>query len=260
MRLLNILLHYDGTTAWENILILLAALVAGFLLHQYLVKTKANQQFHQSLKEWENKHRQLENEFKAYKSTINSSEKTSQKSVTELSGRVKALEGDIRALSDEKNKYQHQLQAKEDELKKYSSQVVDLEDRLKTLREEKLKTEAEWNQKLKATREELDKAAAWESKVKSAEEEAQRSRAAIGHAERKKLEAELRLKATADYAGKVVPLEQELSAFKEKYSALEAEASDRSSLLDELRDKLNLATTKMEKDQGEILQLKDDLL
>ena len=97
--------------------------------------------------EWENKYKKLESEFKAYKTNIVNSEKHGEKSLVELGHRVKSLEGDIRALSDEKNKYHHQLASKAEELKSYSKQVADLDDELKSIKEAKSKSEYEWNSK-----------------------------------------------------------------------------------------------------------------
>jgi chromosome segregation ATPase len=260
MLLLNIFQHYDGTTAWDNIAILILALVGGYLLNRTLVKTKENSKFNAAVRQWENKHKLLENEFKAYRSNIASSEKISLKSATELSGRVKALEGDIRALSEEKNKFHQQLLSKQEDLKKNSTRIAELEDKLKIQQEDKFRSEADWNQKLKTAREELAKAAIWETKVRAAEEEMQKARFANSQAERKKLEAELRLKSTIEYAGKVGPLENELSTAKEKYAKLEEQATGKSSLLSQAEEKLGLAEIGLKKDLVEIQDLKNDLL
>jgi len=260
MILLNIFQHYDGTTAWDNILIILLAFVAGYLLRRALVKNKENQKYHEAIEDWETRHKALENEFKAYKTNITATEKNNHKSVTELSGRVKALEGDIRALSEEKNKYHHQLQAKEDDLKKYNSQVSDLEDRLKTLHDEKTKSETDWTQRLKTAREDLVRASAWESRVRAAEEEAQKARSVSSQAERRKLEAELRLKATAEYAGKVGPLENELSAIREKMRELESGMDNKTTLVQELEIKLSQAVADGKKGEDNLSGLQNDLV
>jgi chromosome segregation ATPase len=225
MVLLNILQNSDGSFAWDNIFILVVAFVLGYLLKRVAGKQKEHRIFSKSLHEWEERYKKLEGEFKAYRSNIVSSEKHGEKSVLELSQRVKSLEGDIRALSDEKNKYHHQLMSKSEELKGYSKQVADLEDELKIIKELKIKSESEWNQKLTASNEALVRASAWEGRVRAAEDEALKARAALNMAERRKLESELRLKSTTEYAGKVVPLENELAGLKEKFAAAENELS-----------------------------------
>src|SRR5215469_9320960 len=100
MGLLNILTHYDGTTAWENIVILILAFVAGWLLHQQAVKRRQNEQHKAMAKESEAKVKAAENELKSFKSQVSHSEKTQQKNLGEVAGRVRSLEGDIRALSE----------------------------------------------------------------------------------------------------------------------------------------------------------------
>jgi chromosome segregation ATPase len=227
MLLLNIFQNIDGSFAWETLVILFAGIIAGYLLSRFTAKKTENKLYSKGISEWENKYKHLESEFKNYKSNISSSEKHAEKSAQELSGRVKALEGDIRALSEEKNKFHHQLHAKEEENKNFSKQIYDTEDRLKMLKEAQAKSEAEWTEKLKVAKADLAKAMAWESRVRSAEEEAQKAKSIVGQAERKKLEAELRLKATTEYAGKVGPLETELQLQKEKFSALESEAKNK---------------------------------
>jgi chromosome segregation ATPase len=238
MLLLNIFQHFDGSFAWDNMAILLLALVAGYLLRQYGAKKTLNSKYTSIVASWESKHKTLENEFKGYKATIASSDKANHKLATDSAGRVKALEGDIRVLSDEKNKYHHQLEAKQEELRQVASQRSELEDQVKELREEKIKSEADWSSKLKITKEQLTKAAAWEQRVKSAEEEAHKARAATSQAERKKLEAELRLRATTEFAGKVTPLEKDLEEAKLKYVQLLEINQTKSSTIEELEAKL----------------------
>jgi chromosome segregation ATPase len=223
MVLLNIFQNSDGGFAWDNIIILIAAFILGYLLQRFSRKQTENRFYSRSVQEWENKYKKLENEFKTFKSNLAGSDKQSEKTAIELNQRVKSLEGDIRALSDEKNKYYHQLLSKGEELKSYSKQVSDLEDSMKTLQEIKSKSEAEWNNKFTASQDALHKAAAWEGRVRAAEEEAMKARATLNQAERRKLEAELRLKSTTEYAGKVVPLEKDLANAKEKLHALESE-------------------------------------
>ena len=262
MLLLNIFQHSDGSFAWENVFIILLALIAGYLLQRFNAKKISNNKYAASIAEWENKYKRLENEFKNYKSNISSADKQNEKSVLQLSGRVKSLEGDIRALSDEKNKSLQQLIVKEEEIKRYSKIVSDFEDNMKTMREDKLRAEAEWSDKLKTAKEELSRASIWEQRVKSAEEDAQRARSAIGNAERKKLEAELRLKTATEYAGKVVPLENELKLLRGKFEGQEADLNakiielgeklkaneaENASLKNELSEKSKLATEATEK-------------
>jgi len=249
MLFLNIFQHSDGSFAWENVFIILLALIAGYLLQRFNAKKISNNKYAASIAEWENKYKKLENEYKNYKSNISSADKQNEKSLIQLSGRVKSLEGDIRALSDEKNKLLQQLVSKEEEIKRYSKIVADFEDNLKAIREEKLKAEAEWADKLKTAKEELTRASIWEQRVKSAEEDAQKAKSAIGNAERKKLEAELRLKTATEYAGKVVPLENELKLLKEKY---EGQVAD-------LDTKIAVFGNKLKIKDEENLSLKNEL-
>ena len=221
--MLNIFQNIDGGFAWDNIVILIAAFILGYLIQRFSRKQSENRFYSKSIQEWENKYKKLENEFKTFKSNLTSADKQAEKNTVELSQRVKSLEGDIRALSDEKNKYHHQLISKAEELKTYSRQVSDLEDSLKSLQESKLRSENEWGQKHAASQEALHKASAWEGRVRAAEEEALKARAALNLAERRKLEAELRLKSTTEYAGKVVPLEKDLATAKEKLHASESD-------------------------------------
>ena len=223
MVLLNIFQNSDGGFAWDNIVILIAAFILGYLIQRFSRKQSENRFYSKSIQEWENKYKKLENEFKTFKSNLTSADKQAEKNTVELSQRVKSLEGDIRALTDEKNKYHHQLISKAEELKTYSRQVSDLEDSLKSLQESKLRSENEWGQKHAASQEALHKASAWEGRVRAAEEEALKARAALNLAERRKLEAELRLKSTTEYAGKVVPLEKDLATAKEKLHASESD-------------------------------------
>jgi chromosome segregation ATPase len=259
MVLLNILQHSDGNFAWDNTLIVLLAIIAGYLLHAYTVKSNNEKKFKSALGEHDARYKRLENEFKTYKSNINAGEKHGEKELLELRARVKSLEGDIRALSSEKNKFHDQLDAKDKEIRNYSKLIGDSDDRLKALQEEKSRSEAELAAKLKSLKEDLIKASAWEHKVKAAEEDAQRARAAIGNAERKKLEAELRLKATADYAGKVGPLENELSSLKEKYAVLDEELHSKSNAAGEADQKFNEVTNE-NSNLRNTLALKDTMI
>ncbi len=225
MVLLNIFQNGDGSFDWESLIFLLLAFFLGYLLHRFFNKQKERKTFSNTMHEWESKYKKLESEFKAYKTNILNTEKHGEKSLVELGHRVKSLEGDIRALSDEKNKYHHQLASKAEELKSYSKQVTDLDDELKAVKEAKSKSEYEWNSKYHALNEALTRASAWEGRVRAAEEEALKARAALNTAERRKLESELRLKSTTEYAGKVVPLENELTSSKERLAAAERELS-----------------------------------
>jgi chromosome segregation ATPase len=223
MVLLNIFQHGDTTFAWDNLLILLLAVIAGYLLHRYTSKKAENRKWVSAIQESENKYKRAENDFKNFKLNIAAVEKHNDKAVVELNNRVKGLEGDIRALSEEKNKLTHGIEEKDQEIKRLGRLIGELEDRLKLLQEAKSKSDINWEGKLKASGEELSKALVWEQRVRAAEEDAQRARAAINFAERKKLEAELRLKATTEYAGKVLPLEAELKNLREKYEHVELE-------------------------------------
>jgi hypothetical protein len=241
MVLLNILQHGDTTFAWDNLLILLLAVVAGYLLCRYTSKKAENQKWLKTIEDSENKYKRVENEFKNYKSNIGASEKHNEKAVVDLNNRVKGLEGDIRALSDEKNKFAHGADEKDQEIKRQARMNSEMEDRFKLFKEAKSKSDANWEAKLKVSGEELSKAILWEQRVRAAEEDAQRARAAINFAERKKLEAELRLKATTEYAGKVLPLETELKILKEKYIQLENELeSAKNAILDKDMTKAQL--------------------
>ncbi|HMH33357.1 MAG TPA: hypothetical protein VK543_10025 [Puia sp.] len=223
MLLLNIFQQSDGRFAWDNTGILLLAVIAGYLLHRFTLNRGEARKYAAGITESEKKYKRLENEFKSYKSSTLASEKHGEKSITDMGSRVKALEGDIRALSEEKNKLHAQLLSKEADIKKYSRQVTHLDDNLKALKESETKADAAWNQRLQAIQAELSRANAWEVRVRSAEDEAQKARSALGQAERKSLEMELRLKTTTTYAGKVAPLENELQLLKEKNAALEEE-------------------------------------
>jgi chromosome segregation ATPase len=233
MLLLNIFQHGDTTFAWDNLLILIIAAVAGYLFCRYTSKKADQKKWLHAVEASELKYKRAENEFKNFKSNMASAEKHSEKAVVELSNRVKALEGDIRVLSDEKNKFGHGIEEKNQEIKRMSRLIGDVEDRVKLLQEAKIKSETDWEAKLKASRETLAKAMVWEQKVRAAEEDTKRARAAINFAERKKLEAELRLKAATEYAGKVIPMETELKILKEKYVHLEHELeSSKNGVLD----------------------------
>jgi chromosome segregation ATPase len=238
MALLNILQRLDGSLAWDNIAIVLLALVAGYLLHRWGAKNALNTKYAAIVAGWESKYKVLENEFKGYKSSLAAADKAAQKSLVDMTGRVKALEGDIRALSEEKNKFHHQVLSKDEDLKKYQSQLSVLEDRIKELRTEKEKSEASWSTKLQNLQAELTKATAWEHRVKSAEQEVHRSRTAASQAERKLLETELRLKATAEFAAKVAPLENELALAKQKCLDFTAELKNKAALVSELESKI----------------------
>ena len=223
MVLLNIFQNNEGGVAWDNLIILIAAAILGYLIQRFSRKQSENRFYSKSIQEWEIKYKKLENEFKTFKSNLVNADKHSEKNAMEMTQRVKSLEGDIRALSDEKNKYHHQLISKTEELRTYSRQIAELEDSLKSLQESKSKADADWSHKLTESQEAHKKASAWEGRVRAAEEEALKARAALNQAERRKLEAELRLKSTTEYAGKVVPLEKDLATAKERIHALESE-------------------------------------
>jgi len=261
MLLLDIFQHGDGTFAWDNLLFLLIAFIAGYLLHRFSAKKSDQRKYNSAIAESESKFKKLENEFKNYKSNINSSEKQSERSVVQLSGRVKSLEGDIRVLADEKNKLHQQFLSKEEEIKRYSRQISEMEDNLKSLEETKYRNETEASEKLKSIKEELTRAAAWEKRVRAAEEEAERARAAIGNAERKKLEAELRLKATAEFAGKVGPLEMEIKSLKDQLANLDSSTKEKSNASDEILSELKMVSAQLElqKETNKTLQHEFDI-
>jgi chromosome segregation ATPase len=252
MVLLNILQNSDGTLAWDNLLVLVLAVSAGYFIHRFGTKKIENKKYQKTLAEWQSRYKRVENEYKNYKSSIISSEKHNEKAVIDLNNRIKGLEGDIRALSDEKNKFHHQLNDKEQEARSFSKKVSDLEERIKSMVEIKAKSDSNWEAKLQASNDERMKAMVWERKVRAAEEEAQKAKAAVSQAERKKLDAELRLRTTAEYAGKLIPLEAELTMTK---AQLELINQNNRTLQEELEAK-NLAQESM---VAEIESLKSNL-
>jgi chromosome segregation ATPase len=211
MTILNILQHSDGATAWDNILIVALAFIAGWLLHQFTFKKKTDEKHRQAIAELEAKCKKSESEYKNYRSNIAAADKHQEKAALEANARVKALEGDIRALAEEKNKVHHQLTEKDQEIRRLLRQVSEKDDLISTIKETKARAEEEWTEKLRTSSQSLTRALAWEEKARHAEAEATRAKEAIGNAERKKLEAELRLKAVSDYAGKIGPLEKALA-------------------------------------------------
>jgi len=273
MLLLNIFQHYDGSTAWDNIIILALAVLAGYLLQRFNANNRVVNKYGALVASWEKKYKTLDSEFKGYKASIASADKSIQKSAAESISRVKSLEGDIRALSEEKQKYVHQLHSKEQELKQYSLQVADLEDALKALRESQQQSALSWAEKLKSSKAALDKATAWEHKVRSAEQDMLQARAGLQQAERGRLEAELRLKATTAYAGKVGTLEkeietlraadgsrqQELEANKIRMTAMETELQERIAATDELQARLHMCMAQLELQKANQAILRDEL-
>ncbi|PWT75279.1 MAG: hypothetical protein C5B59_09255 [Bacteroidetes bacterium] len=252
MTLLNIFQNNDGTFSWENMAIVLIALIAGYILHQFTAKKKVDQKYISGLEAWDNKYKKLENEFKNYKSNITTGEKQSEKTAQQLNGRVKALEGDIRVLSDDRNKLLHVLTEKDEGLKKYSRQISDLEDSMKSWKEAKARTDAEWAEKVKSLKEDLTRAAAWEQRVKGAEEEAQKAKSMTGNAERRKLEAELRLKTVSEYAGKVVPLENELAIKNKLINEMQELINGGKASSEDL--KIAMAQLELQRENNSILQ------
>jgi chromosome segregation ATPase len=212
MEYLNIFQHPDGTTAWDTLLIIALSVLAGWLWHRFNSRRSMNKESREALAEHERNYKRVENEYKNYRSNIHNTEKHNDKAVIELNSRVKALEGDIRALADEKKKVLHQFAEKEQEIRKYMLQVGEREDTIKVLREGGARTEEDWAEKLRTANHSLAKATVWEDKVRAAEADGERARDALGQAERKRLEAELRLKAVSEYAGKIGPLENDLAA------------------------------------------------
>lgn len=193
-------------------MIIVLAFVAGWLLHKLALNKKIDERHRQAMAELETKYKKVENEYKNYKSNIAATDKHHEKAVIESNARVKALEGDIRALAEEKNKVRNQLTDKDQEIRRLLQQLTEKDDVVSTIKESRAKAEEEWAEKLRTANQSLTRALSWEDKAKQAESEATRAKDAIGHAERKKLEAELRLKAVSDYAGKIGPLQSELEA------------------------------------------------
>jgi hypothetical protein len=212
MRLLFIFQNTDGTLAWDYLSITLLALIAGWFLHRYNAKRKIDLHHKEAMAVSENRYKRLENEYKVYKGNILTADKHNEKALQELNARVKALEGDIRALAVEKNKEHHLLSEKDQEIRRLMDQLGVKDDAIKAEKEEKLRSEDKWAEKLRTTTQSLNQALHWEEKAKNAQIEAGRIKDAMAFAERKKLEAELRLKATLEYAGKIGPLEDELAA------------------------------------------------
>jgi chromosome segregation ATPase len=225
--MLNIFQNTDGTFAWDNGVILLLIFAAGYLVHRFMEKRSVNKQYSNSVRDMEGRYHKLESEYKAFKSSREATERHAEKAAVTLGQRVKALEGDIRALAEEKNRLLQQFEEREQEIKKNATQKAEMEDRLKLLQESWVKAEAGWEAKLKTAEQERTKAMVWETKVRSAEEDTLKAKSALGQAERRKLEAELRLKATIEYAAKMGPLEVELQALKEKSKVWEKEISDK---------------------------------
>jgi len=259
MLVLDIFQHSDGTFAWDAVLLLILAILVGSWLHRFSTKKKDEHKTAAAIVESEAKYKKLENEFKNYKSNINAGEKQNEKSVVQLGGRVKSLEGDIRVLSDEKNKLHQQVLLKDEELKKYGRQIADMDDNLKMLLENKLKSETESSEKLKATKEELARASAWERRVRAAEDEAEKAKSAIANAERKKLEAELRLKATAEFAGKVGPLEQEIQLLKNQLAILESAGNTAAGTSNETAAALKTVSAQLELQKDSNITLQKEL-
>ncbi len=174
MAILNILQLPDGSLAWDNIAILLLALVAGYLIHRWGAKSALNNKYARIVAGWEAKYKVLENEFKGYKSSLAASDKAAQKSLLEMTARVKALEGDIRALSEEKNKFHQQLLTKEEDLEEISGPVVWPGRPDQGMRAKWKGPKAFWSTSGAEPKAELTKASAWEQRVKAAEQEVHR--------------------------------------------------------------------------------------
>jgi len=225
MGLLDIFLNSDGTVAWTTLFVIALAFIAGWLLSRFWAKRQVDRMHKKAIAEWEAKYKRLEGDYKNYKSNLAAAEKHNDKTLLEMTARVKALEGDIRALADNKNKEHHLLAGKEEEIQRLLRQIGEREDVISSLKEHGVRVEEEWTARLREVNQSLTRALAWEEKARNADAELSKARAdvnrardAISHAERQKLEAELRLKAVSDYAGKVGPLEQAL-AEKEKIVA-----------------------------------------
>lgn len=222
MILLNILQNPDGTIAWVNIAILLVVFVIGFMINRYRSRQSIGM-LSSASKEWSQKFKHAENEYKSYRSGHEAAFRQQEKLVAEMTGRVKSLEGDIKVLAEEKNKFLHRLQEREDELKNCTRQLSDWDEKMKNWELEKATQIADVTGKLRQTIAERDAAAAWEGKTHAAEDEARKARAAFADIQRKTLEFDMRLKAASEYAAKVRPLEASLRLAEEKYQKLEQE-------------------------------------
>jgi DNA repair exonuclease SbcCD ATPase subunit len=242
MGILNIFWYPDGRFAWDTLSVLVLAFLAGWLLHRYNSKRVAEKKQQAAIAELERSYKRLEGEYKNYRSNIQATEKHNDKAVIELGNRVKALEGDIRVLADEKNKAHQQVAEKEKETRGYIRQLGEREELINDLKEKRARAEETWTQKLRESGQSLSKALVWEDRVKAAEADANKAREALGHAERRRLDAELRLKATSEYAGRIMPLENELTT-KNK---LIAELHEKLRASEEITERLNHVSAELE--------------
>jgi chromosome segregation ATPase len=254
---LNIFFRSNGSFAWENILILLAAFGIGYLVRRWLDQKSINKST-VSASGWETKYKHVDTEYRSYKSNIAATTRHHEKAVGDLTLRTKALEGDIKALAEEKNKLNHLVGAKDEEIKKYSRQVSMMEDKAKEVYAENESRIAEISAQLKKTKEELAKALVWEERVKGAEEEARKAKSALSDIQRRTLEFDMRLKAASEYAAKVQPLEAELKALKEKYAAFQDELASKDNVSGELNakmEKLNVSIEMLQKEKSQFIEL-----
>ncbi|MDP4253375.1 MAG: hypothetical protein Q8938_05180 [Bacteroidota bacterium] len=242
MGILNILQHSDGSLAWDTLFVIALALLAGWLLNRFNTRRVMDKQVRDTIAEQERNYKRLEGEYKNYRANIQAAEKHNDKAVLEMTQRVKALEGDIRVLADEKNKTQQRFAEKEKELRAYMQQIGERDDQLAVLREKFARQEADWSEKLRSSDQSLSGALVWEERVRAAEADAAKSREALGHAERRRLDAELRLKATSEYAGRIVPLETELVAKNKVIADLHEKLRE----AEAINDRLNNVSAELE--------------
>ncbi len=247
----------DGKTALGFIPFLLVAGLLGYLLRHFMGGNNNKlKEYEAQLGDWQGKYTTLQNDYKGYKSSITASARDNDKQVGDLTNRVKSLEADIRNLADEKNKLHVSLTEKQTDLGGYTRKISTLEETIASINEEKNKLNADWSARLSVVNDSLSKASTWEGRVRQVEEELARAKATVSDANKKQVEAEMRLKTTSEVAGKVVPLETELKNWKDKYAALEIQLHEKESSATAYGAKLTDAETKHKNLLDENSQLK----
>jgi predicted flap endonuclease-1-like 5' DNA nuclease len=247
----------DGKTALGFIPFLLVAGLLGYLLKHFMGGNNNKlKEYEAQLGDWQGKYTTLQNDYKGYKSSITASARDNDKQVGDLTNRVKSLEADIRNLADEKNKLHVSLTEKQTDLGGYTRKISTLEETIASINEEKNKLNADWSARLSVVNDSLSKASTWEGRVRQVEEELARAKATVSDANKKQVEAEMRLKTTSEVAGKVVPLETELKNWKDKYAALEIQLHEKESSATAYGAKLTDAETKHKNLLDENSQLK----
>jgi predicted flap endonuclease-1-like 5' DNA nuclease len=260
LNIFDLFTRCDGKTALGFIPFLLGAGLLGYLLKHFMGGNKSKlQEYEAQLGDWQGKYTTLQNEFKGYKSSITASARDNDKHAAELTNRVRSLEADIRNLADEKNKLHLSLTEKQTDLGGYTRKISTLEETIASINEEKNKLNADWSARLSVVNDSLSKASAWEGRVRQAEEELARAKATVSDANKKQVEAEMRLKTTSEVAGKVVPLETELKNWKEKYAALEIQLNEKESAATAYGVKLTDAENKYKNQADENGKLKQSV-